>query len=82
MYGDYLNPKKLEIYIGKDLVVTNYHRPLSTIIKEIASTGFELVDIVEPKALDKSKADNPKFWEIHQKIPEFMIFELRKEVRT
>lgn len=79
IYGDYLNPKKLEIHIGKDLIVTNNHRPLSTIIKEIVSAGFELIDIVEPKALDESKANNQKFWEIHQKIPEFMIFELKKK---
>jgi len=76
--GDYLNPKKVEVCIGKDLVVTNYHRPLSIIMKEIVSSGFEVVDIVEPKALDESKKDNPIFWEVHQKIPEFMIFELMK----
>lgn len=79
VYGDYLNLRKVEIAIGKDLLVTNYHRPLSTIIKEITSSGFEILDIVEPKALDESKKDNPKFWEIHQKIPEFVIFELKKK---
>lgn len=78
-YGDYLNYKKLEIYIGKDLVVTNYHRSLSIITKEIVSSGFELIDLVEPKALNESKKDNLKFWEIHQKIPEFIIFELKKK---
>jgi len=57
----------------------NHHRPLSIIVKEITSANFELIDIVEPKALDESKSDNPKFWEIHQKIPEFMILELEKK---
>jgi len=79
VYGDYLNFRKVEIAIGKDLLVTNYHRSLSTIIKEIVTSEFELLDIVEPKALDESKKDNPKFWEIHQKVPEFMIIELRKK---
>jgi len=79
VYGDYLNPSMREVFINKDLKVTNYHRPLSTIIKEITSSGFELVDIVEPKALIPSKESFPKFWEIHQKIPEFIIFELKKK---
>lgn len=79
IYGDYLNPSKREVKINKDLVVTNYHRPLSTIIKEITSSGFELTDIVEPKALLPSKENFPKFWEIHQKIPEFIVFELRRK---
>ena len=78
-YGDYLNPSMREVTINKDLKVTNYHRPLSTIIKEIVSSGFELLDIVEPKALTPSKEGFPKFWEIHQKIPEFIVFELRNK---
>lgn len=79
IYGDYLNQNKLEIFIGKDLVVTNHHRPLSIIIKEIIHSGFELIDLVEPKAKDESRIKNKKFWEIHQKIAEFMIFELKKK---
>jgi len=78
-YGDYLNPSMREVTINKDLKVTNYHHPLSTIIKEITSSGFELLDIVEPKALIPSKESFPKFWEIHQKIPEFIVFELKKK---
>lgn len=79
VYGDYLNLRKVEINIGQDIVVTNYHRPLTIIIKEIISSGFEILDIIEPKALSQSKKDFSKFWEIHQKIPEFMIFELKKK---
>ncbi len=60
------------------MTVTNCHRPLSLLMKDIVLSGFELLDIVEPVALDESKKENKKFWEIHQKIPEFMIFELEK----
>jgi SAM-dependent methyltransferase len=79
IYGDYLSSRKLEIFIGRDLVVTNHHRPLSVIIKEIVNSGFEILDFIEPKAKDESKELNKNFWEIHQKIPEFMIFELSKK---
>lgn len=78
IYGNYLDSNKLEIFIGKDLVVTNYHRPLSVIIKEVLNSGFDILDFVEPKAKVESKEQNIKFWEIHQKIPEFIIIELRK----
>lgn len=80
VYGDYLNPTKREITINKNLIVANYHRPLSTIAKEVIGAGFEIIDVVEPKAQLPSKNGFPKFWEIHQKIPEFIVFELRKKL--
>jgi hypothetical protein len=79
IYGDYFTPKSFAVNLNNALTATNCHRPLSLLIKDIISSGFELVDIVEPKAVDKSKKDYKKFWEIHQKIPEFMIMELRKK---
>lgn len=78
IYGDYLGMYKLDAYVSKELTVTNYHRSLSVIINEIVSSGFEILGIIEPKAEDESREQYPKFWEIHQKIPEFMIFKLRK----
>lgn len=79
VFGNYLDLYKRKVYVAPSLTVANYHRPLSVIIKEIRSAGFELLDIMEPKAQIESKTQNPKFWEIHQKITEFMIFELRKK---
>jgi len=79
IYGNYLDSNKLKIFIGKDLEVTNFHRPLSVIMKEIINNGFNLLDIVEPKAKNESKIENKNFWEIHQKIPEFMIFKIIKQ---
>jgi len=79
VYGNYLDSYKLDAYISKVFTVTNYRKPFSAIIKEITGSGFELLDIVEPKAPVESREQNPKFWEIHQKIPEFAIFELMKK---
>lgn len=79
LFGNYLGLYKRKVYVAPGLTITNYHRPLSVIIKEIRNTGFELLDLVEPKALPESKKQDPKFWAIHQKITEFMIFELRKK---
>lgn len=79
IYGDYLNSYRLDAFVSKELTVSNYHRPLSIIIKEFIESGFKLIGLVEPKAQDESKDKYYKFWAIHQKIPEFMIFKLIKK---
>lgn len=80
IFGNYLDGYQLEAFLmNKSFTVTNYHKPLSVITKTVVSAGFEIMDIVEPKALDASKEEHKNFWEIHQKIPEFMVMELRKK---
>ena len=37
------------------------------------------MDLREPKPIPEAKEAAPNFYEIHQKIPIFMIFELQKE---
>ena len=51
---------------------------MSSIIKDIIKSRFEIIDFIEPKSIDAAKEEDAVFWEIHQKIPLFMIFELRK----
>ncbi|MEK7615629.1 MAG: methyltransferase domain-containing protein [Patescibacteria group bacterium] len=78
IHGDYLNTRKVnDLWFG-DFQVTYYHKPLSEIMKEIREAGFEIVDFLEPKATEGAKKLKPSFYEIHQKIPMFMIFELKK----
>jgi len=80
IFGDYLTPHEREVPISQTLVVQNYHRPFSQIFADIKQSGLTIIDIVEPKAIIEAKKNNPKFWEIHQKITEFMIFELQKQL--
>lgn len=78
IFGDYLNTRKInDVWFG-DFKVSYYHKPLSSTIKNILDSGFEIVDFIEPKAVDEAKKVKRNFWEVHQKIPLFMIFELRK----
>lgn len=78
LFGNYLENKEILVSITKELSVKNYHRPLSAVFNDLKKTSFELLEVIEPKALDESKKDNPHFWEIHQKIPEFLIMKVRK----
>jgi hypothetical protein len=78
IHGDYLNTRKIKDVWFDDFEVSYYHKSMSSIITEILKSKFEIVDFIEPKAIDAAKKDENVFWEIHQKIPLFMIFELRK----
>jgi len=42
--------------------------------------GFKVTDMCEPKPIPEARIAAPNFWEIHQKIPLFMILELQKDV--
>lgn len=79
VYGDYLNLVKITDTIGDgQFPITYYNRPISMMLTDFRRVGFEMVDMMEPKATDQSKTENPNFWRIHQHIPQFVIFELQK----
>jgi len=64
-----------------DFKVTYYHRPLSQLMRDILDSGLDIVDFQEPKPLPIVRRKNPQYWKIHQKIPLFMIFILRKAAK-
>ncbi len=77
--GDYLNTRKIkDVWFG-NFDVSYYHRPLENIIGDILSSGFKIVDFAEPKAVPAAKEKDKIFYEIHDKIPLFMIFALKKK---
>lgn len=78
IYGDYLNTRKIKDVWFDEFEVSYYHKSMSSIITDIIKSKFEIIDFIEPKAIDSAKENERVFWDIHQKIPLFMIFELRK----
>jgi SAM-dependent methyltransferase len=79
VYGDYLNVRKVKDIWFDEFEISYYHKPLSLIIKEILNSGFKIVDFIEPKPINSAKNKDRRFWEIHRKIPLFIIFELKKD---
>lgn len=79
VFGDYLNTRKIDDIWFSDFKVTFVHRSMQEILADILKSNFEILDYLEPKAIDECRIVNPVFWEIHQKIPLFMIFELKKK---
>ncbi len=79
IHGDYLNTRKIDDVWFDNFKVTYYHKSFSSIIGEIIKSRFEITDVLEPKASNKAKTKYKIFWKIHQKIPLFIIFELKKK---
>lgn len=78
IHGDYLNTRKIDDVWYDEFKVTYYHKSFSSIMKDIIKSGFEIADVLEPQAIEKAKSEYRMFWEIRQKIPLFIIFELKK----
>jgi ubiquinone/menaquinone biosynthesis C-methylase UbiE len=78
IHGDYLNTRLIKDVWFVNMKVNYYHKSLEEIFREIRESGFIVTDFLEPKSQESSKKIKPDFYEIHQKIPLFAIFELKK----
>jgi ubiquinone/menaquinone biosynthesis C-methylase UbiE len=79
VYGDYLNSREVNIKFGDDFESVNYHMTIGDQIRDILSSSFELIDFVEPKPIDRAKEDYPAKYNTDCKIPEVLIYHLRKK---
>jgi SAM-dependent methyltransferase len=80
IFGDYLNSRKIkETWFG-DFEITYYHRPFSEMIGDILKSGFVITDFLEPRPVNLPKDKNLSFFEINNKLPLFVIFELKKSL--
>lgn len=77
IHGDYLTPRRMDEVILNEIPVTFWHRPFGDLVRDIRDSGFTLIDMLEPKPTDGTKAKKKNFWLAHQKIPQFVIFRLR-----
>ncbi|MDY0097273.1 MAG: class I SAM-dependent methyltransferase [Candidatus Dojkabacteria bacterium] len=77
-YGDYLNSREVHIKFGENFESINYHRTIGEQIKDILDSGFELLDFVEPKPIKKAEKEYPTKYATDCKIPEVLIYHLRK----
>ena len=78
VYGDYLNKRKIkDVWLG-GLEVEFYHQSLSDILKEVLDSQFTLVSVSEPKPIARAEKEDPEFYQIHSKIPQFLVIKLQK----
>lgn len=76
--GDYLNTVFLKETWSKVLQVEFYSRSISAMFSDIVKAGFEVKDIVEPKAIKETKEYDKDYYYVNQRIPNFIIFECKK----
>lgn len=78
VYGDYLNVTKVTQKPQNYPEITYWNRPISDYMRHFREAGFMLLDFVEPQPVPETKDIDAEYWEIHSKIPQFMIFVLQK----
>lgn len=77
--GNYLQDSKLEnMVLDEDLIVTQYHKSISSITADIKDSGFVITDILEPAAGKDFLDVDEKHAKIFEKIPQFLIMEIMK----
>lgn len=76
--GDYLNKRKIkDVWLG-GLEVEFYHQSMEDILKKVLNSQFTLVSLSEPKPIKRAEKEDPEFYEIHSKIPQFLVIKLQK----
>lgn len=76
VYGDYLTPRYINEKLFNQLDIKHHHKPISLMIRDVKESGWYLNDLIEPLPIEKAKYELPDFYEVHSKIPLFMIFSI------
>jgi ubiquinone/menaquinone biosynthesis C-methylase UbiE len=77
IYGDYFTERWIDDVWFGDFQVRFYHRPLESLLRDILSSDFRLVGMYEPQAITELMAVDKMSYEKHQRVPTFVIFDLR-----
>jgi SAM-dependent methyltransferase len=79
LYGDYLNSKEMKVKFSDGFKMIHYHTTIGEQIRDILDSDFEIIDFVEPKPTQSAKEEYPDKYEIDSKVPEVLIYHLRKK---
>lgn len=75
--GDYFTRRLIKDTWFGNFQVEYYHRSLQDIMNEVLESGWILEQFHEPLAIEEAKELAPEFYDIHSRIPLFMVFKLR-----
>jgi len=79
VYGDYYAEILIDdAWFDGDFEISYYHRPFESLFGDIIRSGFKLTGFYEPKPQKTSYNVDRKFYEVHSRLPLFVIFELEK----
>jgi len=77
IFGDYLTKRPINETLFGNLEITHYHRPISDMINTFLNAGFSINSMLEPLPVSESASAKPDFYEVHSRIPLFVLFSLR-----
>lgn len=80
LYGDYLNSREMKIRFSEGFEMIHYHSTIGEQIRDILCSDFDLIDFVEPKPIDSAKTEFPHKYEIDSRVPEVLIYHLKKRI--
>jgi len=79
IYGDYYSEILIDdAWFDGEFEISYYHRPFESMFRDIIASGFRLVDYVEPRPVESSSEYDRYLYEVHSRIPLFVIFKLMK----
>jgi len=79
IFGDCHNVVELTETWMKSLTVTMYPRSITNMFRPLIAAGFKVIDLYEPKAIGATKKYDIDYYEVNQRIPNFIIFECVKD---
>lgn len=78
IFGDYLNTQVHHMKWMKNMDISFYTKPISEMFQEVTDAGLQVINIMEPKAIAEAQRVDRTYWEINQKIPNFIIIKAIK----
>jgi SAM-dependent methyltransferase len=79
IFGDYLNPRRINDKLLGNIDIVYYHKSISNMFQSLTLHGFRVLQIIEPSPISEAKNLPNDFWDIHSKIPLFIIFDCKKD---
>ena len=78
-YGDYYVTYPTDAVLPDGIHIRYYHKPLTSIFREIRESGFLIDSFIEPKPTKGMRFADADNYKLYSKIPLFMIFKLKKQ---
>lgn len=79
IHGDYFSRRRIDrAWLNGRMPVSFFTRPISSMVNDLIRSGFEILEMDEPRPLKGAKSQDRRFYEVHSRIPLFIIFKARR----
>lgn len=75
LYGDYLQTRRVTQEYPTGFTIQFWTRPVSEYLQAFLETGYQILQVTEPKPVPESAASDPELYNIHSRIPLFLMIQ-------